>query len=212
MDFFCGYTRVQVKQFECNNMTGCPIDSDWLTLVECGLHARRADPGPGGDRLLLRLRQQPSARPTTTTISSSRPGVNLCFIGEPCTEWTAWDEVNREPLVFKHLYEGGLIDYSAGRKVPNRKIDVATTPPDPLDNGTYCDGWKLLVDLPDPIGTSDTAKVSHYLQDTATAVDFLSDGAGQVSAGHRTTMRTRRAPPITRCRWSPMARPPSAPR
>ena len=29
--------------------------------------------------------------------------------------------------------------------------------------------------------TSDTAKVSHYLQDTATAVDFLSDGAGGFS-------------------------------
>ena len=83
-----------------------------------------------------------------------------CTIQEPCTEWTAWTESGRESVAFKHLYEGGLIDYSAGRQVPQRQIDVATTPPDPADLFTYCDGWKLLVDLPDPIVTSDIAAVT----------------------------------------------------
>ena len=177
VDFFCGYTRVQVKQFECNNVTGCPVDSDWLTLVEWDFTPAGPILGPGGIGLFSGADSsyQPSNYYDNFEFWSWG---ELCFIGEPCTEWTAWTEENREPLVFKHLYEGGLIDYSAGRKVPNRKIDVATTSPDPLDVNTYCDGWKLLVDLPDPIGTSDTAKVSHYLQDTATAVDFIPDGLG----------------------------------
>ena len=177
VDYFCGYTRVQVKQFECTSSSSCAVDSDWLTLVEWDAQLGGPLLSPGGIGFFSGSDNTSQPDNYFDNFEFSSWG-EQCFIEEPCTEWSAWTEENREPLVFKHLYEAGLIDYSAGRLVPNRKIDVATTPPDPLDTGTYCDGWKLLVDLPDPIGTSDIAKVSHFLQDTATAVDFLSDGAG----------------------------------
>jgi hypothetical protein len=180
VDFHCGYTRVQVKQFQCTSSSSCTVDSDWLTLVEFDFTLTGPDLSPGGIGFFSGSDSSRQPENYYDNFEFSSWGES-CSWEEPCTEWTAWDEVNREPLVFKHLYEGGLIDYSAGRLVPNRKIDVATTSPDPLDTDTYCDGWKLLVDLPDVIGTSDTAKVSHYLQDTATAVDFLSDGGGGFS-------------------------------
>jgi len=101
--------------------------------------------------------------------------------GDECGEWTEWGEVERESVAMKRLYDGGLLDYSAGRDVPKAKIDVATTSPDPADRFTYCDGWKLLVDLPGPSFSPDLDKVRHYLQDTASAVDYLSDGAGTFS-------------------------------
>jgi type IV pilus assembly protein PilY1 len=181
VDFFCGYTRVQVKQFECVSGVGC-TESDWLTLVQWFDDFIMYGPtlAPGGIGFFSGSDDASVPDTYFDNFEFSSWGESSCDTDE-CTEWSAWTEENREPLVFKHLYEGGLIDYSAGRNVPNRKIDVATTPPDPLDTGTYCDGWKLLVDLPDPIGTSDTAKVSHFLQDTATAVDFLSDGGGGFS-------------------------------
>jgi len=177
VDYFCGYTRVQVKQFQCTSSSSCTVDSDWLTLVEwdAQLAGPLLSPGAIGIFSGSDNTSQPDNYYDNFEFSSWGES---CFLEDGCTEWSEWTEESREPLVFKHLYEAGLIDYSAGRLVPNRKIDVATTPPDPLDTGTYCDGWKLLVDLPDVIGTSDLAKVSHFLQDTATAVDFLSDGGG----------------------------------
>jgi hypothetical protein len=115
----------------------------------------------------------PTPVPTATALPTATPTP-----GPECSEWTAWTDENVEPLKFKLLYEGGLIDYSAGRNVPARKIDVNTTSPDPLDTGTYCDGWRLLVNLPLPVIASDLTKVRHFLEDTATAVDLVSDGAG----------------------------------
>jgi hypothetical protein len=193
LDYFCGYTRVQFKQFSC--LPGSCTEIGWTTALEwtddgvtygpellpgmVGMFSGAdADSSPDNffDNFELSSWGSCGPGPTPTPAPTATPTP-----GPECGPWTAYTDNTREPLVFKLLYEGGLIDYSLGRLVPGRKIDVATTSPDPVDPLTYCDGWKLLVDLPEPIVTSDLDKVRHYLQDTATAVDWLSDGAGGFS-------------------------------
>jgi hypothetical protein len=190
IDYYCGYVRVQVKHFDCD--PAC-VESNWYTIVEWTddgvTYGPLLPPNPVGlfsgsdttsqpdnyyDNFELYSWGSSCGPPSTPTPAPTATPLP----GPECTEWTAYTDENVEPLVFKLLYEGGLIDYSLGRLVPGRKIDVATTSPDPAVPLTYCDGWKLLVDLPDPIITSDLDNVRHYLQDTATAVQWLSDGLG----------------------------------
>ena len=89
-------------------------------------------------------------------------------------------------IPFKLLYESGLLDYSAGRNVTGRKIDVnSSAPVDTSDyNSTttnYCNGWNLLVDLPAPALNTDIDDIRAFLQPMATAVDYVSDGGGSFS-------------------------------
>jgi hypothetical protein len=193
LDYYCGYVRVQFKRFDCDAST-CS-ESDWETAMQW-THDPVWGPEPAAGAVGMFSGSHnasgtvynffdnieistwgscgtPTPVPTNTPMPTNTPTP-----GPECGPWTDWTEENREPLVFKNLYEGGLIDYSAARTAPGRKIDVATTAPDPVLPATYCTGWKLLVDLPEPIITSDLDSVRHFLQDTATAVDLLSDGAG----------------------------------
>ena len=179
VDYYCGYIRVQVKQFYCTSPSSCSIDSDWLTLVEWVDDFATYGPtlAPGGIGFF-------SGSDNTSEPSNFYDNFDLWTWGEACTsteacgEWSAWGEVNRENLRFKRLYEGAVKDYSLGDVDPEFRIDINTSSPDPADADTFCNGWKLLVDLPEPIITSDLDEVRHFLQSTSTAVEFLSDGAG----------------------------------
>jgi len=179
VDYYCGYVRVQVKQFYCTSSSSCSIDSDWLTLVEWidDFTTYGATLAPGGIGMF-------SGSDNTSEPDNFFDNFDLWTWGEACTdpeacgEWSAWAEVNREQLKFKRLYEAATKDYSLGYVDPAYRIDINTTAPTPGDGTTFCNGWKLLVDLPEPIITSDLDKVRHFLQNTSTAVEFLSDGAG----------------------------------
>jgi hypothetical protein len=96
----------------------------------------------------------------------------------PNDGWSPYNETSRENVVFKLLYESSLLDYSAVPDYTEPRIDVAFQPPDPADRYSYCDGWELLVDLPDPIMTSELDKVRSYLQRTSTSINYVNDAAG----------------------------------
>jgi hypothetical protein len=96
----------------------------------------------------------------------------------PNDGWTPWQEADRENIVTKLLYDGSLLDYSAVPDPSDARIDIAFQPPTPGDRSSYCDGWELLVDLPDPILTSELDKVRNYLQRTSTAINYVTNGAG----------------------------------
>jgi hypothetical protein len=178
VDYYCGYVRAQVKQFDC--ATGSCVESTWHTIVEWVDDFVTWGPtlAPGMAGMFSGSEDTSEPVQYFDNFELSSWGDACTGPEEPCGEWTPWTEENRENLVFKQLYQGGLLDFSAARNVPRMKIDVNTEPPDVADVYSYCDGWKLLVDLPEPIITSDLDQVRHFLQDTSTAVDYLSDGAG----------------------------------
>jgi hypothetical protein len=95
----------------------------------------------------------------------------------PNDGWSAYYETNRENVVFKLLYEGSLLDYVAVPSASEPRIDVAFQPPTVGDRYSYCDGWDLAVDLPDPILTSELDKVRAHLERTSTAIDYVHDDA-----------------------------------
>jgi Tfp pilus tip-associated adhesin PilY1 len=178
IDYYCGYVRAQVKQFNC---VGAVCDeSDWHTIVEWVddfvTYGATLAPGMAGMFSGSNGTFQPVQYYDNFEIYSW--GDACTGPEEPCGEWTAWAEVNRQPLRFKRLYEAAMKDYSLGDVAPQFRIDINTTAPTPGDGTTFCNGWQLLVDLPEPIIGSDLDKVRHYLENTSTAVEFLSDGAG----------------------------------
>ena len=178
VDYYCGYVRAQVKQFDCED--GSCDESDWHTIVEWvdDFTTYGATLAPGFIGMFSG--SENSSQPTQYYDNFELYSWGEACTGpeEPCGEWSAWGEVNREQLKFKRLYEGAVKDYSLGYVEPAFRIDINTTAPTPGDGDTFCNGWKLLVDLPEPIITSDLDKVRHYLQSSSTAVEFLSDGAG----------------------------------
>ena len=177
IDYYCGYVRVQVKHFDCD--PAC-TESNWYTVVEWV-----DDFVTYGSTLAPGMIGMFSGSDNTSEPDNYYDNFDLYSWGEactapeePCGSWTAWAEINRENLKFKRLYEGGLKDYSLGNVDPEFRIDINTTAPTPGDASTFCNGWKLLVDLPDPIITSDLDNVRNYLERSSTAVELLSDGAG----------------------------------
>ncbi len=179
IDWYCGYFRAQIQSFDCGGGSSC-VRSNWITITDWIDDAVTYGPtlAPGYAGMF-------SGSQTSSEPQNQFDNFELWSWGdactppeEPCGEWTAWGEVNRENLQFKLLYEAGLKDYSLGNVDPEFRIDINTTAPTPGDGTTFCNGWKLLVDLPQPIITSDLDKVRHYLQSTSTAVEYLSDGAG----------------------------------
>jgi Tfp pilus tip-associated adhesin PilY1 len=105
-----------------------------------------------------------------------------------CGDWQGWQQVRTDIVPFKFLYEGALLDFSAGREVqsPIREeyqIDVSTTAPaydatynHSLDANPFCNGWNLLEDLPAPAGTTNLADILAYLEPMHSAVTYESSG------------------------------------
>jgi len=179
VDYYCGYIRVQVKEFDCD--PACS-ETNWYTVVEWTDTGTLLAPGAVG---------MFSGSDTTSEPDNYFDNFELSSWGEGCGSigcdpWEPWAEAGRENVRFKSLYEGGLIDYSLGFPSSGRKIDVSTTEPATTSaNNTagtnYCNGWKLLVDLPAPFTVSDIDKVKMYLQSTSTAVKLLNDGSDNFS-------------------------------
>ena len=178
LDWYCGYVRVQIQSFDCGGGSTC-VRSNWITVMDWIDDAVTYGPTLAAGHIGLFSGSQTSSEPSNEYDNFSFwSWGEACASIEECGEWTDWSEADRENLKFKLLYEGSVKDYSMGHVSPDFNIDVATTAPTPLDATTYCNGWKLLVDLPEPIITSDLDKVRHYLQSSSTAVEYLSDGAG----------------------------------
>jgi hypothetical protein len=136
LDYYCGYVRVQFKRFDCDAST-CS-ESDWETAMQW-THDPVWGPEPAAGAVGMFSGSHnasgtvynffdnieistwgscgtPTPVPTNTPMPTNTPTP-----GPECGPWTDWTEENREPLVFKNLYEGGLIDYSAARTAPGRK-------------------------------------------------------------------------------------------
>jgi hypothetical protein len=179
LDWYCGYARIQLQSFDCGGGSTC-VRSNWITVTDWIDDAVTYGPtlAPGFAGMFSGSQVSVEPRNEFDNFELYSWGDACVPPEEPCGEWTEWSEVNRENLKFKRLYEGALKDYSLGDVDPEFRIDINTTAPTPGDASTFCNGWRLLVDLPEPIITSDLDKVRHYLENTSTAVDFLSDGAG----------------------------------
>ncbi len=195
LDWYCGNLRVRVlrtynparttpRYYGCGS--SCPSSDPedcWCTLAEA------TDPGtsltPGAAGLYHTGKQNGSGNNVTIwdnfNVSAWDP---TC--GSGCDPWSAWTQTSSEMIPFKMLYESGLVDYSAGRNVAGRKIDVNSLAPGSTssNNATttnYCNGWNLLVDLPAPGFTTDTDDIRAFLQPMATAVDYVDEGGGSFS-------------------------------
>jgi hypothetical protein len=218
IDYYCGYIRAQVKQYNC--MSGSCVESDWHTIVEftddfttwgpelevgtgksgwIGIYSGNGSSSPGemnffdnfdiwswGDAcgpLPTPTNTPPPGPtstptpvpPTATPTPTSPPVATPTVTPTPNDGWSSFSEANRENVVFKLLYEGSLLDYSAVPSATEPRIDVAFEPPDGNQRSTFCNGWNLLVDLPDPILTSELDKVRAYLERTSTAIDYVND-------------------------------------
>ena len=114
--------------------------------------------------------------------------------GLVCDPWmSTWQQQQTDSIPFKFLYEGALLDYSAGRKITpdadRSKIDINTEAPasassynHSADSNPYCNGWRLLEDLPGPTdATGNIDDIQAFLEPMYTAVDYESDGAGNFS-------------------------------
>jgi hypothetical protein len=115
--------------------------------------------------------------PTSTPTPTSPPAPTATPTPTPNDGWSPYYEVNRENGVFKLLYEGSLLDYVAVPSASEPRIDVAFQPPTAADRYSYCDGWDLAVDLPDPILDSELDDVRAHLEKTASAIDYVNDDA-----------------------------------
>jgi hypothetical protein len=222
VDYYCGYIRAQVKQFNC---TGAACDeTGWHTVVEwtddfttwgpelavgtgktgwIGIYSGNGSSSVGernffdnfdiwswGDTCGTPVptftptgTPGPTSTPTPTPIPGATdtptatppPIATATPTPTPNDGWSAFNEVNRENVAFKLLYEGSLLDYQAVPDSDEPRIDVAFQPPDAGDIFSYCDGWQLLVDLPDPIMTSELDKVRSYLEKTSTSISYVHD-------------------------------------
>ena len=195
LEWYCGNLRVRVQRiynparttptyYGCGS--GCPSadpEACWCTLAEWSDSGTSLTPGATG--LYHTGRRNGSGQNVTMwdnfNVSAWDPSC-----GSDCDPWSPWTQTSSEMIPFKLLYESGLVDYSAGRNVAGRKIDVnslapASTSPNNSTTTNYCNGWNLLVDLPAPGLTTDTDDIRAFLQPMATAVDYVDDGGGSFS-------------------------------
>ncbi len=108
--------------------------------------------------------------------------------GLVCGPWVGWGNARTDLIPFKFLYEGSLLDISAGRNfdvaADRGKIDVKTEAPassssynHSADSNPYCNGWKLYEDLPDPTDTTGNVDdILAFLEPMYSAVDYESNG------------------------------------
>ncbi|HSN57498.1 MAG TPA: hypothetical protein VLT32_22705, partial [Candidatus Sulfomarinibacteraceae bacterium] len=107
--------------------------------------------------------------------------------GVVCGPWQGWQTVRTDIVPFKFLYEGGVFDISAGRRIEpaadRGKIDVATEAPGSvsgynhsLDSNPYCNGWNLLEDLPAPAETTNLDEILAFLEPMHSAVKYEVSG------------------------------------
>jgi hypothetical protein len=118
----------------------------------------------------------PTPIPGATDTPTPTPGP-VTPTPTPNDGWTPFADTSREHIAFKLLYEGSLLDYVSVPSPSEPRIDVAFQPPTAADRYSYCDGWDLAVDLPDPILTSELDKVRAHLERTSTSVDYVNDDA-----------------------------------
>lgn len=196
LEWYCSNLRVQIQRLQhqgvnlqffgcCSSQGGTDPERCWCTLMEWTESAAPLTPGAAGFYQGGRYSTS-GAGQNTTLFDNFRVGAWGDTCGLVCDPWSAWTEVDSEEIPFKLLYEGGLVDYSAGRQVAGRKIDVNTSPPavtSPNNTTTtnYCNGWNLLTDLPVPGDGTDFASIRSFLEPMSSAVDYLSDGAGGFS-------------------------------
>ncbi len=142
--------------------------------------------GPGAAGLWV------SSGSTTNYISNKYDNFKFSYwdpnCGLVCGPWVGWGNARTDLIPFKFLYEGSLLDISAGRNfdvaADRGKIDVKTEAPasassynHSADSNPYCNGWKLYEDLPDPTDTTGNVDdILAFLEPMYSAVDFESNG------------------------------------
>ncbi len=112
--------------------------------------------------------------------------------GGGCGPWSEWSRGwaagpgHRgavDTLRFKLLFRSALSDLRQGTSSEGRvDLDLLPPPPQPGCGSGYCNGWRLLVDLPPPPGGSD-GDVARLLQPVAAAVIPRADGGFTAAAG-----------------------------
>ena len=200
--FACGWSGIAATcGCGCNGST-IPRDQQTPGFTDAAVPARAPTPRPAGARSPSGPKPATSLTPGAAglyhTGKQNGSGNNVTMwdnfkvsaweptCGSGCDPWSQLTETSSELIPFKMLYESGLMDFSAGRNVAGRKIDVnSSAPADTSDNNStttnYCNGWNLLVDLPVPGITTDTDDIRAFLQPMATAVDYVSEGGGAFS-------------------------------
>jgi hypothetical protein len=118
----------------------------------------------------------PTPIPGATDTPTPTPGP-VTPTPTPNDGWTPYADTDREHIAFKLLYEGSLLDYVAVPSASEPRIDVAFQPPTAADRYSYCEGWDLAVDLPDPILDSELDTVRSHLERTSSAIDYVNDDA-----------------------------------
>ncbi len=195
LEWYCSNLRVRVQRAynpnwssqefygcgsACTNPTNDP-DACWCTLAEWTDTGTNLAPGVTGLYHSIQSNNFKDTLWDNFNVSAWSPAC-----GAECDPWTDWAPASTTLIPFKFLYESGILDYSAGRNVVGRKIDVNTEAPDTTAaiNSTttnYCNGWNLLVDLPAPGLSTASDDIRAFLQPMATAVDYVSDGSGGFS-------------------------------
>ncbi len=178
---------------------GCMEDC-WCTIIEgpmAGIDPNPVIEGPGAVGIYN------SGAYTMCSIQTYRQGFDNFRAwsfgdecGLVCSDWCSqdptvapgcgdWQDQRTDVVPFKYLYEGALLDFSAGRNVTPAeemaKIDVDTEAPaydatynHSLDSNPYCNGWNLLEDLPGPSDPTNFDDVRRFLDPMTSAVKYQS--------------------------------------
>jgi len=106
---------------------------------------------------------------------------SICAPWSPYSEsWAVAGEA-RDTIRFKHLFEGGLMDQRYGLQDTGMgRIDADVLEPIPEigEVDGFCNGWRVLVDLPDPTASAgaNVGDMRKFLEPIATAVQYEDDG------------------------------------
>jgi type IV pilus assembly protein PilY1 len=198
LSWFCGNLQVQIVRVYNPVGTNPPVyrgcgaacgtgslnvEDCWCTVLEWSPLPLEQPLGAGAAGVYAKGTW--SSGTTTTYFDNAKFSYWDPDCGLVCGPWTGWAPVRTDIVPMKFLYEGSLLDLSAGRKLEpaaeRGKIDVETEAPaavssynHSLDANPYCNGWNLLADLPAPAGTTNLDTILAYLEPMQSAVDYES--------------------------------------
>jgi len=185
LEWACGNLRVQIRRQEFFAVTteygGCGVtcgvgdpEACWCTVMQW---TDTSELNPGFAGLAVADSTGVGFEPVFDNVTV-RAWPDSCFL--LCDAWSGWTEIARDTYPMKFLYEGAVLDFDYGRDILQGRIDVATESPTAITprNATtlgFCNGWKMLVDLPTPLAATDNLDaIRSYLQPMHTAVDYVS--------------------------------------
>ncbi len=210
LDWYCGQLRVRymikwaptpgvaTEYYGCSSAldadgicSEADRDNCWCTLTEVPMTGLDASPIAGPGMVGYYLSGSYSGMCSTQIGGNDYDNFKAYALppdcGVVCGPWSGWNLARTDVIPFKYLYEGALLDFSAGRNIddPDRnKINVNTREPvydstynNSLDQSGYCNGWNLLEDLPTPAGATNVDDIAAWLEPMYSAVDYEPNGA-----------------------------------